>query len=61
MIKRDDVASTVTRKVWIDSGIEIVEIDFSVPRLIRIVPINSKSPNKEYVLKVTSKGGATLV
>lgn len=45
----------------LDASIEALEIDFSAPRTIRIVPLNSKGPNKAYYLKITPKGGATLV
>lgn len=48
-------------KIFLDPSIETVEIDFSIPRLIKIVPINSRGHNKNYLFKITAKGGATLV
>ena len=47
--------------IRIDASIEIIEIDLSCPRLIRVVPVNTKGQSREYVLKITSKGGVTLV
>ena len=45
----------------LDASIEALEIDFSAPRTIQIIPLNSKGPTKVYYLKITPKGGATLV
>jgi hypothetical protein len=45
----------------LDPSIEAVEVDFSKPRIIRIIPVNSKGPTGEYILKITPKGGAVLV
>ena len=45
----------------LDVSVETLEIDFSVPRMVQIIPINSKDPEKRYILKITAKGGAILV
>lgn len=47
--------------IFLGPSIETVEIDFSTPRNIKIIPINSKGRNKDYLFKITAKGGATLV
>ena len=41
--------------------IKSLEVDFAIPRVIQIIPINSKGKNPIYCLKITAKGGATLV
>ena len=45
----------------LDNCVEALKIDFSIPRTIKIIPVNSKGSNQEYFLKITPKGGATLV
>ena len=45
----------------LDDSIEALEIDFSAPRIIQIIPLNSKGRTNMYYLKITPKGGATLV
>lgn len=55
------IAGSVPRAVKLDSSIERMEIDFSVPRVIRIVALNSKLGDREYLLKITPRGGAVLV
>lgn len=54
------VESKKTLRIGCD--IEQLEIDFALPRLIRVVPINNaRAIGKEYVIKVTPKGGVTLI
>ncbi len=43
------------------NDVERMEIDFATPRTIEITPINSKGATDKYFLKITPKGGATLV
>ena len=50
-----------SRILRLDKSIEAVEIDFSIPRTIRIIPVHSKRPIQVYILKITPKGGAILV
>ena len=56
-----DTQTSKHRKVSLDPSVEIVEIDFSTSRTIRILPVNSKGPIQEYFLKITPKRRLTLI
>ena len=52
---------SVTSPLKIEREVKSLEIDFSIPRVIQIIPRNSNGKNPVYYLKITNKGGATLV
>lgn len=57
----DQPASNV-KTVRISCDVQRIEIDFAVPRVIRVIPVNNaRATGKEYIIKVTPRGGVTLV
>ena len=61
MTKPHDSVFDNPRVLRLDSSIGALEVDFSLPRMIRIIPVNSKGATREYILKITPKGGAVLM
>ncbi len=57
--QKDKMSATSSLKI--DREVKSLEIDFSIPRIIEIIPRNSNGKNPRYYLKITKKGGATLV
>ena len=60
-MEKENSDSKDLRIIHIGPSIEKVEVDFSVPRTIQIIPIKSRGKAKDYLLRITPKGGATLV